>query len=288
MQSVPRQREQQGRLPNLIIIGAMKCGTTSLHYYLNQHPQVFMSREKELNFFLSGGNWHQGIDWYKSHFIGTAKIYGEASPNYTSYPDSSEVPKRMFSIVPEVKLIYIVRDPIKRLISHYVHQYADGSESRSIHEVLNDFNNQYVGRSKYYLQIEQYLEYFPATNILIITSEELSLNSENTLKKVFGFLDIDINLSSYDFHRKLHKSIYKRRKNSLGNWISDTSLMKSLEKLPPEIRYNFQKIIYFLFSEQVKTPLLDRYSQERLVEYLRKDIDKLRKFSKYNFENWSV
>jgi hypothetical protein len=67
-------------LPNLIIIGAMKCATTSLHYYLNLHPEILMSEEKQLDFFISELNWNKGIEWYESNFTDKAKIYGETSP----------------------------------------------------------------------------------------------------------------------------------------------------------------------------------------------------------------
>ena len=67
----------ESRLPNLIVIGAQKCGTTSLHYYLGVHPDIFMSREKELRYFVEEFNWGKGIDWYRSHFGANASILGE-------------------------------------------------------------------------------------------------------------------------------------------------------------------------------------------------------------------
>ena len=128
-------KQKAGTLPNLIVIGTQKGETSSLHYYLSLHPQICMSREKELNFFISErdwSNWKRGVEWYKKKFIGKAQIYGESSPNYTNYPRYDQVPKRMHSIVPEAKLVYILRDPIKRIISHYMHKYSKGKENRSL------------------------------------------------------------------------------------------------------------------------------------------------------------
>ena len=71
-------------LPNLIIIGAMKCGTSALHRYLGLHPEISMSDEKELNFFIEGMNWEKGLAWYESMFTGKAKVHGESSPDYTN------------------------------------------------------------------------------------------------------------------------------------------------------------------------------------------------------------
>ena len=91
-----RQAKRAGALPNLIVIGGLKCGTTSLHHYLNLHPQVAMSRPKELNFFVAELNWELGADWYASHFDRTAQVRGETSPHYTNLPRFAGVADRMF------------------------------------------------------------------------------------------------------------------------------------------------------------------------------------------------
>ncbi|MBW1859792.1 MAG: sulfotransferase domain-containing protein, partial [Deltaproteobacteria bacterium] len=118
-------------------IGALKCGTTSLHYYLGLHPEISMSREKELYFFVKECNWYKGVDWYKSHFSGQSRIYGECTPIYTAYPVYRGVAERMHGVVPGAKLIYVVRDPIDRLVSHYVHACEMGREDRGIEGALS-------------------------------------------------------------------------------------------------------------------------------------------------------
>src|SRR5205085_12476815 len=74
-----------GALPNLIVIGAQKCGTSGLHYYLSLHPEISVSTPKELNFFIAERNWPLGLDWYRSHFDAEARVRSEASPNYSAY-----------------------------------------------------------------------------------------------------------------------------------------------------------------------------------------------------------
>src|SRR5690606_18287453 len=108
--AVPRRpdAERAGALPNLIVIGAQKCGTSGLHYHLSLHPQVSMSKPKELNFFIAERNWPRGEAWYRRQFDPRAKVRGESSPNYTAYPQHTGVPERMHSLVPDAKLIYIV------------------------------------------------------------------------------------------------------------------------------------------------------------------------------------
>src|SRR5688572_29905885 len=85
--------EAAGGLPNLIVIGAQKCGTSGLHYYLGLHPDVSVSEPKELNFFIAERNWPRGLDWYRSRLDQSAAVRVDASPNYTAYPQHRGVPE---------------------------------------------------------------------------------------------------------------------------------------------------------------------------------------------------
>ena len=109
-------------LPNLIVIGSTKSGTTSLHRHLEEHPEIMMSTPKELRFFLEdwnwqGGSWQRGIEWYESKFDSSAPIRGESTPAYTTYPFVRDVPEKMARVIPSAKLLYIVRDPMERIVS---------------------------------------------------------------------------------------------------------------------------------------------------------------------------
>ena len=94
---------QLGCKPNLFIVGAPKCGSTSLHFYIANHPEIFMSEPKELFYFIKELNWDNGLEWYLSHFqaAGSKKIIGESTVAYASYPRYKEVPKRMYEFNPE-------------------------------------------------------------------------------------------------------------------------------------------------------------------------------------------
>ena len=189
-------------LPNVVIIGAMKAGTSALHAYLARHPQVAMSTPKELNFFFgretgdtSGdwsprGNWHRGVHWYASHFDRTAAVRGEASPGYTS-PDHPEVPERMGALLPDARLVYLVRDPVARAVSQYRHHRSEGAEQRPIAEALLDSAGQYVSRSRYAERLTPFLEHYAPAQLTVVVSERLHGAPRETLSSLFAMLGVD-------------------------------------------------------------------------------------------------
>ncbi len=131
-----RRRKQHAELPNLIIIGGLKCGTTSIHHYLGLHPQIQMSKPKELNFFVEELNWDLGLDWYASRFDSRSPVRGESSPHYTNLPRFEGVAARIHEHCPDARLLYMVRDPIKRILSHWVHATGAGYETGEMVDVL--------------------------------------------------------------------------------------------------------------------------------------------------------
>jgi hypothetical protein len=179
-------------LPNFLVIGAAKAGTTSLYHYLRAHPQVFMAETKELNFFVENDGWAKGASWYRRQFdaAGAAVAVGEASPNYTKYPLFPGVPQRIAQLMPEVRLIYLVRDPVERFRSGYLDEVRRGRQHGPIESTLVS-NPGYLAASRYAMQIEQYLEHFAREQLLVITSEDLKRRRAATMAVVHRFLGVD-------------------------------------------------------------------------------------------------
>jgi len=280
----------RGDLPNAIIIGAMKCATTSLHFYLNLHPEIAMSRVKELNFFVRERNWHKGTSWYQSNFRRGTKIRGESSVSYTNWPARRGIPGRMYAVVPHVKLIYSVRDPIDRIISHYAYSQADGLETRSFSQILENLgdNNPYIARSKYFMQIERYLDVFPVSNLLIVTVEELYHRRRATLQKIFRFLDVDATFCSEKFEDIIHKSAEKRRKTPLGLILKGVYEKSIARAFPLRLRMRMGQFLSIPFSREVVKPAVNDTVREALASVLRKDLDRLRTFAGRKFRDWCV
>ena len=212
------------RLPDFIIIGAQKSGTTSLFNYLSRHPQVIPSFTKEVHYFDGGKDpgidtYARGSGWYRAHFpiktmSGRYTLTGEASPLYIFNP---AVPQRIFRLLPQVKLIALLRNPVERAVSHYYHERRKGREPLSILEAfdseakriqtalqekdyknLNFINFTYLKRGLYAEQLERYFNFFDKNQILIIKSENFFTNPGRAMIPVCRFLGIDHNFSFTD------------------------------------------------------------------------------------------
>ena len=276
-----------GRLPNLLIIG--KCTTSSLHYYLSFHLQICMSQKKELDFFAQEFNWCKGVDWYKSQFTGVAKIYGEASPSYTHHPFFAGVPQRMASLVPDAQLIYLIRDPIERVISDYIHEVSKNREDRTFTEAVTDFhNNRYLTCSLYSMQLEQYLQYFSRSQILVLANEELYAERQQTLEKVFRFLAVDVAFLSEKFNQLRHQSSDNRRQTALGLWVARLPIKKMLSHLSPDRQWSYERRILLPFSREIKRPQVDPEVRCRLIAYFQDDSGRLQEYAGRKFIGWCV
>lgn len=212
------------RLPNFLVIGAMKAGTTSLYHYLRAHPQVHMPPVKELDFFVEEGNWRRGMGWYAKQFEGApaaAVAVGEASTRYTKYPSVQGVPERIAAHLPEVRLVYVVRDPIERIRSHYEHRRAAGAETEPIERAVRD-NPIYVDSSRYAMQLERYLDHFPRDRVLVLTSEELRTARQEAVQRLYGFLgvatDVVPDVLDVEFYRTSERASY----SPAGWWVRRT------------------------------------------------------------------
>ena len=179
-------------LPNFLVIGAAKAGTTSLYHYLRVHPQVFMPATKELNFFVESAGWRKGRSWYERQFAaaGDAVAVGEASPNYTKHPLFAGVPGRIARLLPEVRLIYLVRHPVERFRSGYLDEVRRGRQRNPIEAALAT-NPSILAASRYAMQLEQYLEHFRRDQLLVVRSEELKQDRAAALSRVHAFLGVD-------------------------------------------------------------------------------------------------
>ncbi|MEG4806398.1 tetratricopeptide repeat protein [Microcoleus sp. F8-D3] len=221
------------KVPNFIIIGSQRCGTTSLYTYLAQHPQILTPIKKEMDFF----SWHfdRGIDWYLAHFPpmpqGEQFVTGEASP---SYFDCREAPERLYSLFPAAKLIVLLRNPVDRAISQFYRLTDLNWEARSLDRVISDEIERlsqnpeyiigeepgnYLARGRYIEFIKNWRAFFPQEQLLVLKSEDFYAGAATTLKQVLEFLDLpEYQLSEY---QNANPGSYQRVNESVRDRLSD-------------------------------------------------------------------
>jgi hypothetical protein len=211
-------------LPNCFIIGAAKCGTTSLHDYLGLHPEIYMSPVKEPRYFTNA--WSEDRAWYEALFddAGDARWRGEATPNYSKATEFPETAARIAALVPEARLIYLVRDPVERVRSQYDQDTTPPKsgirplERRPFPIAIRE-DHRYVDGSRYAFQLDQYLAHFDRDQLLVVSSEQLRDNRSAALETVFTFLDVDPDFRDDRFERELHRSHDRRIDSPLGERI---------------------------------------------------------------------
>jgi Sulfotransferase domain len=274
-------------LPNLVIIGAAKAGTTSLHYYLGLHPEISMSATKELRFFSHDRLWNRGVDWYEGQFQGDARVHGEASPSYTMYPRYPESAPRLHSTIPQAKLVYVVRDPIARIVSHYLFAHSDGREPAPFEEAIRAEDSRYVACSRYYLQIARYLEHFGPAQILVIAQEELAHDLRPTLQTVFRFLDVDDTFWSPAFALRLNEA-RGLHFGPIGRGLARLNRYAIVQRLPLAWRLEAAKYLYRPFSTPVERPVVSDDLRADLVARLEDDLRRFRAWTGRDFAEWSV
>lgn len=197
-------------LPTFVVIGAMKTGSSSFAGYLRAHPDVFMSTPKEPSYFAM--RWAKGQAWYESLFddAGGFAARGEASTAYTKAPVFPDVPARMAAVMPDARLLYLVRHPVPRIRSQYVHNCAHRSERRPI-DVAVRRNPDYLSFSRHAFQLERFLEHFPREQVLVLSSEQLKARREAVLKEAFQFIGVDPDVPIANLDDELNKGADKRR-----------------------------------------------------------------------------
>jgi Sulfotransferase family len=195
-------------LPTFVVIGAMKAGTVSLHHYLGEHPGVMVAGG-EPNYFVTEFNWSRGRGWYESLFDGADAVAarGECSPSYTWAHAFGGVPERMARVLPRARLVYLVREPVARMQSMYMHQVSAGRERRRPEVALQD--DRYLRPSQYGFQLDAYLDHFERDQILVVASEVLRDRPREALTAVLEHIGIDPAALDLDRQRRDHRSMDK-------------------------------------------------------------------------------
>jgi hypothetical protein len=279
---------QGGALPNLIVVGAAKCGTTSLHYYLGLHPEVCMSTPKQLNFFQDPSCLDR-LDLYASFFDKRSPVRGESTPLYSLYPVIPGVPERISAALPDVKLIYLVREPVERAIADYIEDLQHDKERRTLEEAFHDVYDPYnlhVAGSRYATQIERFLACISPDDLLVVDQADLRDRRSETLQEIFRFIGVDDGFTTRDFDRRLNPTGDKRLRSALGRRLRQTAPVRAVVRLPPGFVDVLLRPVRHVLSERLEIPSADSRLRERLVHSLENEVSRFRELTGKPFADW--
>ena len=306
-----------GRLPEVLIIGAAKSATTSLFHRLIRHPMVFggasdveagvpisRSKDKEVCFFSDDHNYDKGLGWYTDHFANARpeQICVDASTNYTRWPQLPASAERIARHIPNARLIYIVRHPVDRAYSHYVHRYT-----RELHPgkpILASFEEHVqvdpmcIDSSLYMKQIERYLEHFPRSSLHVFLTSDLKREPEATLNRVCQFLDIDpsgLELSEQSARESNNASVLlaAKARGSITGPLTRIPIIGTLARRMPK---SWKDRTYALLSkskygrktaEQFTPPPLTAEVRAKYLKFFEQPNAELAKFLDRDLAEWS-
>ena len=251
-------KDLPGSFPNFIVIGASKCGTSSLYAYLKQHPEIFLSHVKETHFFSYGKINALGPEAFVSKYYPDAhgyKAIGDITPTYFVQPDI---------VIPRIKEVYgkdlpklilIMRNPIERAWSHYLHKVRSGEETESFESALRLEKERmqrdplgwwgYMSEGLYATYLSKWLEVFPREQFLFLLTEDLATDVDAVLKSIYSYLGVDVE----------YKIKNRKRKNTSGAVRSDL-LVSLLAK--PSLLKNFVKLcLPMRYQQKLKTHVIE-------------------------------
>lgn len=298
-------------MPNFLIIGAQKAGTTSLYFYLKRHPQIYMSADKEPHFFayrggipkfrgpLASGSkyWRTrttSLEAYERLFDGvtTEKAIGEASTYYLCVPETARAIRHH---IPDVKLIAILRNPVDRAFSNFRHCVKLGFEPLiNFQEALQEEDKRmrdnwgiewyYRQKSLYYNQMKRYYDTFDRNQIKTYLTEDLAADPIAVLRDIFRFLNVD------DSFVPEISSKFNVSRGIPGNRVLQSLLMGSRQIIAP-FRFIIPDSIWSLIIKSIKkryfvVPVLEEKTRAELIKYFKKDILRLQDLIQRDLSGW--
>jgi len=256
-------------LVNFILIGAMKSGTSYIANNLEAHPEISFSRDKEPHYFskynMSLEEYHQLFDFSKAH-------RGEASTTYSFYPEfNKDVAADIYKYNPEMKLIYIVREPFDRITSDYMHLYTRKYTHLEFNQAIKKIPG-IIHRTQYKTQLQKYLKFFDREQILLLQYEELSKSPERCFKRITDFLNI---AEFEEIDRTLVNSSLHSNKTSYRFNQIPKPLLHLVSALFPSFIKRSIKQVFFKGRQLHEKPVLNEASKAYIVKELSTEMEQL-------------
>jgi hypothetical protein len=277
---------------DFLIVGAQKCGTSTLFSLLNDHPGLQGCSDKEPGFFSNIEDWRSHIDSYHSLFTQRDDVqYFEASTIYTFYPlRKLNIWDNVFDYNPNMKIIYLVRNPIERIVSSWMHTYEMGWEDDPLEKAIVN-NRLYTDITRYYTQISPWITKFGREQVLILDFNDLVLNQSQLLNKVANFLKIEAGNFPAKTNVCRNSSVGDQKVS--GQFIKYTRLAQQFQLLAPDslqkiVRLLWRAVAYKHNRRFTQRPTLTVQSQAMLVHLLSLEIEGLEALIGKNLSKWKT
>lgn len=273
---------------NFMIVGAMKAGTTTLTELVRSHPDIEIP-PRETQFFARNINWRQNLDQYESFFINrSAKLLGEASTHYTYYPEFRlELWNDIYEYNKRMKFIYIVRHPVDRALSQYMHMYERGYTKLTLEEAFRR-EPTIINNGRYFSQIKPFIDLFGGDSVLILDFDDLVRNRRDLLLTVSNFLEVDpIPLIQKE-------PVHENATIGGGKWNHKyDSLKNKLNFFRPYFPTKFRNRIWDIITQRHKLafkvkPIISPELRRLVLNLSLLDIKALEDFTGKDFSKWLV
>ncbi len=258
--------------PSFLVIGAQKCGTTTLCELLGEHPEVYVAPEKEPHFFSLDENYARGWSHYLQNFAeaGDRRVVGEGSTSYTMHPLRPDAAARVADRLPGARLVYIVRHPIERIESTYLHLRFTGREAGDDFMGALERHPQMVATSRYWDQIGRYRARFPDEQILVVFFDDLVADARSVLARCFEFLGVDSTFEPADSGSARNVSLGRDADTSVGHALRRLpGAARVFASLPPSLAGWIRRLLKRPLEER---PEWDPAVRRRVVDALRPDM----------------
>ncbi len=224
-------KKLMSNFPDFIVIGAMKCATSTLHEQLALQPGIFMSQLKEPNFFSNDEQYARGMDWYLSLFAAAspADLCGESSTHYTKLPTYPQTLDRLKQDCPQGKFIYIMRHPIERLISQYIHEWSQRAIAVEIDQAIAQ-HPELIQYSLYSQQIQPYFQAFGQDRLLPVFFERLLQSPQAELERVCHFIGYQGKPLWHDQLNAQNISSERLRKSAWRDFLLDVPVLREIRQ----------------------------------------------------------
>lgn len=286
-------------LPNFLVIGAQKAGTTSLFEYIRTHPDIYLPPDKETAFFYHDYYYEKGLSFYEERFFKGwegQKAVGDISPHYLYHPFCRD---RIRKCMKNLKFIIILRNPVDRAYSNYWMEVKRGNETLSFKDAIEKESERikiglfekdtfsYVHRGLYYDQIKEYMDWFPESEFLILLTDDLKNDRAKTLKIIYRFLVVNTEVNLPNIQKEFHTAskirwIWLHELLKTQHW--SRSLIKDL--MPFKLRQNLRSFLYQCNIKSFTPPPMDDVVRQHLRELFSESNEKLVKLMGKDLSHW--